>query len=166
MWITWPVQPDEPMAPTATQIATCDKWFRPTTQFGRCLTWTTQGRGNALANHKETQEQMVEKTPNPQWGSYGTTLRTRALGFSIFWVQFVVRVSTWCTRDIYTRNIPPSWAGGLTNKPISKIQELEHFTGCSDRTSLNYSVLEQSLQKYSNLIAGLSKVLEIDAIGK
>jgi len=27
---------------------------------------------------------MVEKTPNPQWGSYGTTLRTKALGFSIF----------------------------------------------------------------------------------
>jgi len=78
----------------------------------------------------------------------------------------VVRISTWCTRDIYTRNIPPSWSGGLTNKSISKIQELEHFTGCSDQTSLNYSVLEQSLQKYLNLIAGLSKVLEIDAIGK
>ena len=154
------------MAPTATQIATCDKWFRPTTRFGRCLTWTTQGRGNSLANHKETQDQMVEKSPIPQWGSYGTTLRTRALGFSILWVQFVVRVSTWCTKDIYTRNIPPSWDGGLTNKSISKIQKLEHFTGCSDRTSLNYSVLEQSLQKYTNLIAGLSKVLKIDAIGK
>jgi len=66
----------------------------------------------------------------------------------------VVRVSTWCTRDIYTRNIPPSWDGGLTNKPISKIQKLEHFTGCLDRTSLNYSVLEPSLQKYTNLFAG------------
>ena len=101
---------------------------------------------------------MVEKTPNPQGDSYGTTLRTRALGFSIF----LSSIRGW----IYTRNIPPSWAGGLTNKPISKIQELEHFTGCSDRTSLNYSILEQYLQKYSNLIAGLSKVLEIDAIGK
>jgi hypothetical protein len=37
-----------------------------------------------LANHKETQELVEEKTPNPQGGSYGTTLRTRALGFSIF----------------------------------------------------------------------------------
>jgi hypothetical protein len=43
-----------------------------------------QGRGNALANHKETQEQVVEKTINPQEGSNGTTLRTRALDFSIF----------------------------------------------------------------------------------
>ena len=55
-----------------------------------------QGRGNALANHKETQEQMVEKTPNPQGGSYGTTLRTRALGFSIFefnlWLGFPLGV--------------------------------------------------------------------------
>ena len=78
----------------------------------------------------------------------------------------MVRVSTRCTSDIYTRNIPPSWAGGLINRSISKIHEFEHFTGCSDQTSLNYSVLEQSLQKYLNLIAGLSKVLEIDAIGK
>jgi hypothetical protein len=38
----------------------------------------------ALANHKETQELVEEKTPNPQGGSYGTTLTTRALGFSIF----------------------------------------------------------------------------------
>ena len=76
------------------------------------------------------------------------------------------RVSTRCTSDIYTRNILPSWAGGLTNKPISKIRKLEHFTRCSDRTSPNYMVLEQSSLNYSNLIAGLSKVLEIDAIGK
>ena len=54
----------------------------------------------------------------------------------------------------------------LETGPIQKIHELEHLTGWSDRTSLNYSVLEQSLQKYTNLIAGLSKVLEIDAIGK
>ena len=133
---------------------------------GVLQTWTTQGRGNALANHKETQEQMVDKTPNPQGGSYGTTLRTRALGFSIFWVQFVVRVSTWCTGDTYTRNIPPSWAGGLTNKPISKIRKLEHFTGCSDRTSPNYMVLDQSSLNYSNLIAGLSKSTQIGYLCK
>ena len=50
----------------------------------------------------------------------------------------MVRVSTRCTSDIYTRNIPPSWAGGLTNRSISKIHEFEHFMGWSDRTSPNH----------------------------
>ena len=50
----------------------------------------------------------------------------------------MVKVSTRCTSDIYTRNIPPSWAGGLRNRPNPKIHELEHLTGWSDRTSLNY----------------------------
>jgi hypothetical protein len=62
----------------------------------------------ALANHKETQELVEEKSHNPQGGSYGTALKTRALGFSVFLVQFMVRVSGWSGGAIYTRIIPPS----------------------------------------------------------
>ena len=50
----------------------------------------------------------------------------------------MVRLSTRSTSDIYTRNTPPSWAVGLTNKPIPEIHELKHFTGWSDQTSPNY----------------------------
>jgi hypothetical protein len=59
----------------------------------------------ALANHEETQEltrTSGEKTLNSQGGTYGTTLRTRALGFSIF------LTTRWSEGVIYTSNIPPS----------------------------------------------------------
>jgi hypothetical protein len=91
------VQYDEPMAPTAARIATCDKWFHPTTCLGQSLPWTTQGRGNAHANHKETQEQKVENSPNPQGRSNGTNPKDQStwlLYFSEFnsWLGFTAGV--------------------------------------------------------------------------
>jgi hypothetical protein len=41
-------------------------------------------QGSALANQKKIQEQMSKKAHNPQGSNAGTTLRTRALGFSVF----------------------------------------------------------------------------------
>jgi hypothetical protein len=56
-----------------------------------------QGRGNALANHKETQEQKVENSPNPQGGSNGTNPKDKStwlLYFSEFnsWLGFTAGV--------------------------------------------------------------------------
>ena len=78
------------MAPTATQVATVTKDFAQPHNLVDALPEPHKVKGDAHANHKETQEQGVEKTPNPQGGNYATTLRTRALGFSIFFLKFVV----------------------------------------------------------------------------
>jgi hypothetical protein len=65
-------------------------------------TGTTHDRGKTPANHKETQEKIAQDR---------TTLRTRALDFSVFLSS---------QSAIYIRNIPPGWAGGLSNKPSQK----------------------------------------------
>jgi hypothetical protein len=56
-----------------------------------------QGRGNAPTNHKETHEQKVENSPNPQGGSNGINPKDKStwlLYFSEFnlWLGFTVGV--------------------------------------------------------------------------
>ena len=143
--------------------------------LSRCLTWTTQGRGNALANHKETRTNGRENSQSLR-GQLWHNPKDKSTCFSIFWVQFMVRVSTWCTNDIYTRTSLLVGLEALQTSPFRKYMSWNTSRGAqiglvwttlfqnslhenghnslhtawswkSDRTGPNYVVLEQSSPK-------------------